>query len=250
MRLKDRVAIITGGGTGIGKGIAKCFAREGARLMLAQRRLEVAERTAGELGGRALACDVSSLPQVERLFEETLRHYGQIDILVNNAAVTGLPALTPFLDCSEEAWDNILDVNLKGAFLCSQLGARHMASRGKGVIINISSVGAYAAQSWAAAYCASKGGMEGLTKAMALDLSSQGIRVVGIAPGDIVVEKNQQLGQELEELGVDRTYVRKTPLARRGLPEEIGGAAAFLASDDASFVQGTTLIVDGGFLSY
>ena len=173
MKLKDRVAIITGGGTGIGKGIARCFAREGARLMLAQRRLEVAERTAGELGGRALACDVSSRPQVERLFEETLRHYGQIDILVNNAAVTGLPALTPFLECSEEAWDNILDVNLKGTFLCSQLAARHMASRGKGVIINISSVGAYAAQSWAAAYCASKGGMEGLTKAMALDLSSR-----------------------------------------------------------------------------
>lgn len=250
MKLKGRVAIITGGGTGIGKGIARCFAREGARLMLAQRRLEVAEKTAAELSGRALSCDVSSRSQVERLFEETLRHYGQIDILVNNAAVTGLPALTPFLECSEEAWDNILDVNLKGTFLCSQLAARHMASRGKGVIINISSVGAYAAQSWAAAYCASKGGMEGLTKAMALDLSSRGIRVVGIAPGDIVVEKNQQLGRELEDLGVDRTYVRKTPLDRRGLPEEIGGAAAFLASDDASFVQGTTLIVDGGFLSY
>ena len=171
MKLKGRVAIITGGGTGIGKGVARCFAREGARLMLAQRRLEVAEKTAAELSGRALSCDVSSRSQVERLFEQTLCHYGQIDILVNNAAVTGLPALTPFLECSEEAWDNILDVNLKGTFLCSQLAARHMASRGKGVIINISSVGAYAAQSWAAAYCASKGGMEGLTKAMALELS-------------------------------------------------------------------------------
>ena len=179
MKLKDRVAIITGGGTGIGKGIARCFAREGARLMLAQRRLEVAERTAGELGGRAMTCDVSSRSQVERLIEETLGHYGRIDILVNNAAITGLPALTPFLECSEEAWDTILDVNLKGTFLCSQLAARHMVSRGQGVIINISSVGAYAAQSWAAAYCASKGGMEGLTKAMALDLSSHGIRVVG-----------------------------------------------------------------------
>ena len=250
MKLKDRVAIITGGGTGIGKGIARCFAREGARLMLAQRRLEVAERTAAELGGRAMACDVSSRSQVERLIEETIRHYGRIDILVNNAAITGLPALTPFLECSEEAWDTILDVNLKGTFFCSQLAARHMVSRGQGVIINISSVGAYAAQSWAAAYCASKGGMEGLTKAMALDLSSHGIRVVGIAPGDIVVEKNKELGQELAALGVDRTYSRKTPLARRGLPEEIGGAAVFLASDDASFVHGTTLIVDGGLLAY
>ncbi len=250
MKLQDKVAIITGGGTGIGKGIAKCFSQEGARLMLAQRRLEVAERAAGELGARAMACDVSSPSQVRKMIDETLRHYGQIDILVNNAAITGMPALTPFLECSEETWDTILDVNLKGTFLCSQLAARHMVSRGQGVILNISSVGAFAAQQWAAAYCASKGGMEGLTKAMALELAPHGIRVVGIAPGDIVVEKNQQQRQEMVAIGIDRTYARKTPLARRGLPEEIGGAAVFLASDDASFVHGATLIVDGGFLSY
>jgi len=119
-----------------------------------------------------------------------------------------------------------------------------------GVIINISSVGAFAAQQQASAYCASKAGMEGLTKSMALELSPHGVRVVGIAPGDIVVEKNQQQSQEMTTIGIDRTFSRKTPLARRGLPEEIGTVAVFLASQDASFVQGSTWVVDGGFLVY
>lgn len=255
MKLNDRVALITGGGTGIGKGIARALLKEGSKLMLAQRRLAVAQQTASELDPtgirvKARACDVSSRQQVQQLVKETLQEFGQIDILVNNAAITGMPALSPFLDCSDETWDTILDVNLKGAFMCSQEAARHMVSRGKGVILNISSVGAFAAQQQAAAYCASKAGMEGLTKAMALDLADAGIRVNCIAPGDIVVEKNRQIAQELAEAGVKRDYVRKTPLARRGLPEEIGNAAAFLASDGASFVHGATLIVDGGFLIY
>jgi glucose 1-dehydrogenase len=255
MKLKDRVALITGGGTGIGKGIACALLNEGAKLMLAQRRLSVVQETARKLDPtgirvQARGCDVSSRQQVQQLVNETLEQFGQIDILVNNAAITGMPALSPFLECSDETWDTILDVNLKGTFICSQEVARHMATRGKGVILNISSVGAFAAQQLAAAYCASKAGMEGLTKAMALDLASQGIRVIGIAPGDIVVEKNQAIVQDLVEAGVDSAYVRKTPLGRRGLPEEIGKAAAFLASDDASFVHGTTLIVDGGFLIY
>ena len=255
MKLKDRVALITGGGTGIGKGIARALLNEGAKLMLAQRRLLVVLETARTLDStgmrvQARGCDVSSRQQVQQLVNETLEQFGQIDILVNNAAITGMPALSPFLECSDEMWDTILDVNLKGTFICSQEVARHMATRGKGVILNISSVGAFAAQQLAAAYCASKAGMEGLTKAMALDLASQGIRVNGIAPGDIVVEKNQAIVQDLAEAGVDSAYARKTPLGRRGLPEEIGKAAAFLASDDASFVHGTTLIVDGGFLIY
>lgn len=255
MKLKDRVALITGGGTGIGKGIACALLNEGAKLMLAQRRLSVVQETAHQLDPsgmcvQARACDVSSRQQVQQVIKETLEVFGKIDILVNNAAITGMPALSPFLKCSDETWDTILDVNLKGTFICSQEVARHMATQGKGVILNISSVGAFAAQQLAAAYCASKAGMEGLTKAMALDLASQGIRVNGIAPGDIVVEKNQAIVQDLAEAGVDSAYVRKTPLGRRGLPEEIGKAAAFLASDDASFVHGTTLIVDGGFLIY
>jgi NAD(P)-dependent dehydrogenase (short-subunit alcohol dehydrogenase family) len=255
MKLNDRVALITGGGTGIGKGIARVLVKEGAKLMLAQRRLAVVQQTAVELDPsgtrvKARACDVSSRQQVQQLVKETLAEFGQIDILVNNAAITGMPALSPFLGCSDETWDTILNVNLKGAFMCSQEVARHMVSRGKGVILNISSVGAFAAQQQAAAYCASKAGMEGLTKAMALELASEGVRVNCIAPGDIVVEKNQLIAEELARVGVKRDYVRKTPLARRGLPEEIGHAAAFLASDGASFVHGATLIVDGGFLIY
>lgn len=249
------MALITGGGTGIGRGIAAALLKEGAKVMLAQRRLEVAEETARQLdltGTRvkASACDVSSRRQVQRLVKETLQSFGRIDILVNNAAITGMPALSPFLECPDQTWDMILDVNLKGAFICSQEVARQMVTRGRGVILNVSSVGAFAAQYLAAAYCASKAGMEGLTKAMALELAPHGIRVNGIAPGDIVVEKNQEVVQDLAKAGVDSAYVRKTPLGRRGLPEEIGHAAAFLASDDASFVHGTTLIVDGGFLIY
>ncbi len=155
-----------------------------------------------------------------------------------------------FLDCTDESWDQILDVNLKGAFICSQEAARHMVIQRRGVILNISSVGAFAAQQMASAYCASKAGLEGLTKAMALELSGYGIRVNAIAPGDVIVEKNEDIWGELQQAGVEPDYLRKTPLGRRGLPEEIGKAAVFLASDDASFVHGATLIVDGGFLIY
>jgi 3-oxoacyl-[acyl-carrier protein] reductase len=255
MKLQDRVAIITGGGTGIGKGIARCFLQEGGIVVLAQRRIEHAQATAQELaagGGvaRAVSCDVSIRHQVQQLMQATVRQFGRLDILVNNAAVTGMPATTRFFECSEEAWDQILDVNLKGAFLCSQEAARHMAQRRQGVILNISSVGAFAAQQRAFAYCASKAGLEGLTKSMALELASHGIRVNGIAPGDVAVEKNLEIHAELQQVGVDPAYLRKTPLGRRGLPEEIGRAAVFLASDDASFVHGATLIVDGGFLIY
>jgi 3-oxoacyl-[acyl-carrier protein] reductase len=255
MRLKGKVALITGGGTGIGKGIARCFVREGAAVVLAQRRLDQAEAIATEiraLGGRATAfqCDVSSRKQVRALIEHTLQEFNVIDILVNNAAVTGLPAISRFLDCTDEFWDQVLSVNLKGTFICSQEAALHMVSRRKGSILNISSVGAFAAQQGAAAYCASKAGMTGLTKAMALELAPFGIRVNAIAPGDVVVEKNQEIRQELLDLEVDPAYLRHTPLGRRGQPEEIGEAAVFLASDEASFVHGATLVVDGGFLIY
>jgi len=255
MRLKGKVAVITGGGTGIGKGIARCFVREGAVVVLAQRRLDRAEATAAEiraLGGQAKAvqCDVSSREQVHGLIEGTLRDFNVIDILVNNAAVTGLPAISSFMDCTDELWDQVLNINLKGAFICSQEAARHMVARRKGAIVNISSVGAFAAQQMAAAYCASKAGMTGLTKAMALELAPFGIRVNAIAPGDVLVEKNQEIRKQLLDLKVDSAYLRHTPLGRRGQPEEIGAAAAFLASDEASFVHGATLIVDGGFLIY
>jgi NAD(P)-dependent dehydrogenase (short-subunit alcohol dehydrogenase family) len=254
MKLKDKVAIVTGGGTGIGKGIARCFVQEGAIVVLAQRRIELAQATAQELaaGGvvRAVSCDVSLRHQVQQLVQGAVREFGRMDILVNNAAVTGMPAMTRFFECSEEAWDQILDVNLKGAFLCSQEAARHMAPRRQGVILNVSSVGAFAAQQMAFAYCASKAGLEGLTKSMALELASHGIRVNGIAPGDVAIEKNLELHDELRQAGVDPAYLRKTPLGRRGLPEEIGRAAVFLASEDASFVHGATLVVDGGFLTY
>ena len=224
MKLKDKVAIITGGGTGIGKATARCFVQEGAIVVLAQRRIAQAQATAQELAvgdgvARAVSCDVSSREQVKHLVEETIHWFNRIDILVNNAAITGMPAVTKFFECSDEAWDQILDVNLKGAFMCSQEAARHMVLQRRGVILNISSVGAFAAQQLAFAYCASKAGLEGLTKSMALELAGHGIRVNGIAPGDVVIEKNQEIRDELQKAGVDPAYVRKTPLGRRGIPE-------------------------------
>ena len=226
MKLKDRVALITGGGTGIGKGIAGALLNEGAKVMLAQRRLSVVQETARRLDPtgmrvQARGCDVSSRQQVQQLVNETLEQFGQIDILVNNAAITGMPALSPFLECSDETWDTILDVNLKGTFICSQEVARHMATRGKGVILNISSVGAFAAQQLAAAYCASKAGMEGLTKAMALELASQGIRVNGIAPGDIVVEKNQESSRILPKPEWIRPTCARLLLVGEGCPKRL-----------------------------
>ncbi len=255
MKLRDRVAIITGGGTGIGRGIAKAFAREGARLVLAQDRLEKARVTAEELqasgcAATALRCDVSSRRDVQALVSDTMQRFGTIDILVNNAAVTGAAALWNSLDCTDDTWDYIMAVNLRGPFMCSQEVARHMVGRKNGVILNISSVAAFAAQPMAAGYCAAKAGLVALTKVMALELARYGIRVNAIAPGDVVVEEGKQVLQRISELRIDPAYIRKTPLDRPGLPEEVGNAAVFLASDDATFVHGTTLIVDGGYLIY
>lgn len=255
MRLRDKVAIITGGGTGIGRGIAQSFAHEGAKLVLAQPSLEQAEPARAELqemGSEVeiLACDVSSRNQVKDLIRKTLDRFGVIDILVNNAAITGHSALHKFFDCTDEVWDRILSVNLKGPFLCSQEVARHMLSRKTGVILNISSIAAFAAQEMATAYCASKSGLEGLTKSTALELAPYGIRVNAIAPGEIVVEHDQETIRKRSEQSANPAYLRKTPLGRRGLPSDIGAAAVFLASDDAGFVSGTTLLVDGGLLTY
>ena len=254
MQLSGKTAVVTGSSQGIGRGIVERFAREGADVVINYHRSPggAHEVLAGvEAAGRrglTVQADVSTTAGVRHLIDAAVDHFGALDILVNNA---GVEIHAPFWEVTEEAYDRVLNVNLKGVFFATQAMVNHARQTNRPArIINISSVHEELPFPNFTAYCASKGGMEGLTKAMALDLSSHGIRVVGIAPGDIVVEKNPQLGQEMETLGVDRSYVRKTPLARRGLPVEIGGAAAFLASDDASFVHGTTLIVDGGFLSY
>lgn len=256
-RLQDKVVIITGGGTGIGLGIAKRCAEEGAAVVLAQRRVEIAQREAAKLrdaGHRALglACDVSQREQVIALVQATVAEFGRLDVLVNNAALTGAAAdVRHFLDETDEHWRRLVDINLTGAFICAQEAAKQMVAQGGGgSIINVSSVAQYAAQEHAAPYCASKAGLDGLTKAAAIDLALHNIRVNGVAPGDIYTEASADVVTQAAQRGATGKYFRHTPLGRRGQPEEIGSVVVFLASDEASFVTGATWLVDGGFLAY
>ncbi|MGD9562436.1 MAG: SDR family NAD(P)-dependent oxidoreductase [Pyrinomonadaceae bacterium] len=254
MKLKDKVAIVTGGGTGIGKGITRSLAEAGARVVIAQSTLERAEIAADELRAEGheilpLAADISSRELVQKLIADTIKGFGRIDVLVNNAAMTGSKVSAPFLELSDELLDKTIDVNLKGTFMVSQEAARTMVGRG-GSIIHISSVGAYAAQEGASVYCATKAALTGLTRAMALELAPHNIRVNAIAPGDIRTETSENVVKEKTDRGFSGSYSRRVPLNRRGEPAEIGPTAVFLASDDSSYITGETIVVDGGFLIY
>lgn len=254
MKLKAKTAIVTGGGTGIGMGISRALAEAGARVVIAQPTLEKAESAALTLSSEGyevlpLAVDVCHREQVLELISRTVERWNTIDLLVNNAAITGPRAAAKFLEIDDELLEKTIDVNLKGTFIISQEVARRMIGNG-GVIIHISSVGAFAAQEGAAAYCATKAALTGLTKTMALELAPYGIRVNGIAPGDILTETSTNVKNEAKERGISGDYFRKIPLSRRGNPADIGRAAVFLASEDASYITGETIVIDGGFLTY
>jgi glucose 1-dehydrogenase len=254
MSLSGKVAIITGGGTGIGLGIAQVLAGKGIKLTLAQRRIELAQKAAEDLSGTAIlpiGIDIADGSSILRMVNATIERFGRIDILVNNASITGMPAISPILECTPGKVDEIVDVNLKGTFYCSQFVAKQMVEQGDGgSIVHITSVGAYAAQEFASLYCATKAAQVSLAQAMALELAPNKIRVNCVAPGDIYTETGATITEDKGKVGASGRYTRVTPMGRRGSIQDIGHAVAYLVSDEASFVTGATLVVDGGYLAY
>lgn len=248
MRLKDAVAIVTGAAKGIGWGIATVFSKEGAKVVVVDWDEEAGKKTAADInaaGGDALfvKCDVSNEEQVKAMIQATLDKYGRIDVLVNNAAIGVYKTIT---DATSEDWDHCLSVNLKGVFLCSRYAIPHMQALGKGVIINISSVHAYANVNGTSPYAASKGGVAALTRAMAMDYSPT-IRVNAIAPGWVLTPLIQGIFDSYADPAEQQRIVEQRQVMKRiGRPEDVGHAAAFLASDEASFITGIQLFVDGG----
>jgi glucose 1-dehydrogenase len=249
MRLQDKVAIVTGAGSGNGRGIALRLAEEGARVVVADVNEAGAAETVALIvaaGGQArvVRADVSRREQVEGLVNAALDGFGQIDILVNNA---GVESMRPFLEQPEAEWDRIMGVNLKGPFFCSQLAAREMAQAGRGgKIINIGSICSAVALAGEAHYIASKGGVLMLTKAMAIDLAPYNINVNAVGPG--VIETAMTANSLSTPERVEMFY-NHIPLKRIGQPRDVANAVLFLASTEADYITGTILYVDGGWLT-
>jgi len=249
MRLTDRVALITGGTSGIGEATALLFAKVGADVVITGRNRDRGKEVLKRLkefgdAGVFLHADVSSAGDCRRAVEETLNTFGRIDILFNNAGVY-YPQTA--LECSEKQWDEQIDINLKGTFLMSKFVLPIMISQGRGVIVNNASGWGIVGGDHAVAYCASKGGVVLMTKAMAIDHGPQGIRVNCVCPGDV---ETPMLPVDAKMRGLKwKDYLAgcaNRPLGRIGTVDEIAKAVLFLASDDSSFMTGAALIVDGG----
>lgn len=248
MRFSGKVVIITGAARGIGRAIALGFAREGARLVIADIRTKQSEETvklARGMGVEAFSIftDVSKPEDVSRLVEATLNNFGTIDVLVNDA---GICPFREFLEMPVEVWDQVQDVNLRGVFLCSQAVAQVMVKREiRGRIINISSISAYVGGAQQAHYCASKAGINLLTASMAISLGRYGITCNAVLPGPIETDVNRE---DLSDAAKREYFIHRTPLGRIGEPEDVVGPVLFFASPDSAWCTGSTLVVDGGIL--
>lgn len=246
MKLKDKVGIVTGATKGIGVAVAEEFVKEGARVVVTGRSVDLGQQIVANLealGGEALfvPCDVSQKLQVDKLIQETVGRFGTVDIVVNNA---GVNHSADFFDITEADWDWVMSVDLKGTFLVSQAAARVMVAQEKpGVIVNVSSVMAQLALADQVPYCAAKGGVNQLTKAMALSLIDKGIRVNCCAPGPVMTELMQRVVHNEEK---HKQLLDRLPIGYIASCQEIARAIVFLASDDASYFVGQTIYADGG----
>jgi L-rhamnose 1-dehydrogenase len=246
MRLKDKVAIVTGATRGIGRAIAVRFGQEGASVVVVGRDEAMGRETVrlvGAAGGQAIfvPTDVSDSAQVQDMVDTVVDRWGRIDILVNNAAIC---PFEDFLEMSESLWDQVLDVNLKGYFLCSQAVARVMIEQGiKGRIIAVSSISAEFGGSQQAHYCASKAGINLLMKSMAISLGPRGITCNAVLPGTVETDINREA---LSDPEVRDYWLKRGPIGGLGQPEDIAGPVLFFASDDSAWCTGSMLVVDGG----
>jgi len=248
MRFAGQVAVVTGGGKGIGRACAEAFGAEGAAVVIADIDAEAGSAVAQAIeaaGGRAtfVKTDVGDAAQAQRLIDRTLAAFGRLDVLINNA---GIIRTAEFLEISEADFDAVLRVNLKGVFLVGQAAARAMVAQGKGAIVNMSSTNAVVAIPNQVPYATSKGGVNQLTKVMALALADKGIRVNAIGPGSILTDLLQVV---MRDEAARRKILSRTPMGRCGEPAEVAKVALFLASDDASYLTGQTIYPDGGRLA-
>lgn len=249
MNLKNKVAIVTGSRRGIGKAIALALAKAGANVVVSDINIDDCNKVVEEIkdiNGNALAvkADVSNPEDVSKMINLTTEKFGKVDILVNNAGIYMQKSLT---DVTEQDFDRILDINLKGVFLCSKAAVPEMIKQGKGKIINIASIAGQVGFANSSAYCASKGGIINMTRELALELGQYKINVNAIGPGVIETPMTKDL---LEDKATKETLLANIPLNRIGKPEDIANAALFLASDNSDYITGITLFVDGGWLTH